>query len=1177
MMRRMLCMLVMSCVLVRMAFAAENLEKNFLTPPDSAKPWVYWFFMNGNITREGITADLEAMQRVGLGGGVWLNLDFRIPTGLVQNVPYFSDEWRGLLGHAVSESDRLGLQMSTFSSDGWSGTGGPWITPDNAMQRLTWSETCVQGAGRRQVELARPATNIGFYRDVAVIAFPTPEGEGDKEQRPRLTTNVPGFNAALLADGDAAKRVNITRPKGGEISVQWEFSEPFAARSVTLEGLALSSQTAPRSAQLLASDNGSDYRPVCRIGFAWRGRFGSVTAAFRGTRARFFRLLFGKADFPDDHLQVSEVSLRGAGRINAWEGKAGFVSISGHGGGPGGPAFYEERMAAGLAPVSRGSVAGSDEAPAIPSDGVIDLSQSMDASGRLEWDMPEGRWTILRVGYTPTGAGARPATEAGKGLECDKLSPRGVEAAFQAVMVKLLKQMGPLAGKTFTEAFIDSWEMGDQNWTAAFREEFKQRRGYDMTTWLPVMAGGRIVGSRDQSERFLWDLRRTIADLMAENFWGRMNQLCHEHGIRLQAEPGGLQQYMYDPIVYQKQVDVPMGEYWTGGPRVDCRTAASAGHLYGKPVIGVEIFTSGQGNWRDDPYSLKALGDHAFCLGMNQYLIHRYTHQPWQNLSPGMTFAKYGINFERTNTWWEQSADWIAYITRCQYLLRQGSFVADVVSLIGEGAPSYLGWSDQLSVPVPSGYDYDGCDAEAVIRLLSVENGRLVTPSGMSYRMLLLPDRDVMTPALARRVCDLVRDGATVVGPRPARSPSLSGYPKCDEEVRELAKEVWGDCDGQRVKEHAFGKGRVVWGKSFGDMASGLGLTPDFEYLVDGKPVTLRYIHRRTVDADIYFVSNPEDRPVEARCAFRVTGKAPELWRADTGDRIMAAVFEETPQQTFLPIRFDPHGSTFVVFRREPVGAAVTAVRRDGQSVFASTENTTPEQRMIELERTADGHLMATIAENGRYVLEMVDGKSVELSVATIPAPMSIGGAWELRFPEGRGAPDRITLDSLGSWTGDSRPGVKYFSGTAIYTKGIDIPAALLGEGKRLALDLGAVKNLAEVSLNGRRLGVLWKPPFSVDISAVAKPGVNRLEVHVTNLWANRLIGDEQAPAESSWKGEGAIAEWPTWVAGDGPRPTNAGRYAFTTWKHYAKDSALLESGLLGPVRLVSARREEVK
>lgn len=1064
------------------AFAADTLRQGFQNPPDSARPWVYWFWLNGNITREGITADLEAMKRVGIGGVLIMEVDQGAPVGPVD---FMGDRWREMFGHVVTEAQRLGLEVNMNNDAGWNGSGGPWIRPEQSMQKVVFTEIEVEGPKRFEGEIKQPETVAGYYRDIAVLAFPSPGGY-----------RIPHIN------GKAAYTI-------------------------------------------------------------------------------------GSAGPADDQLTPEMI---------------------------------------------------------IPSDRIVDVSGRTDASGRMTWDVPAGKWTIMRIGHTSTGAVNAPAPETGRGLECDKLSKEGIEANFQGMMAKLIADNAPLAGQALAATHVDSWENGSQNWTARMREEFAARRGYNMTPFLPVMLG-RVVGSLDASERFLWDLRRTVSELVVENYAGHMHKLASERGLRFTIEAYGCP---CDSIPYAGQCDEPMGEFWTpGGTAMEtCRGMASAAHAYGKAIVGAEAFTAGDHErWREHPASIKALGDRAFCEGINRFVFHRYAMQPWEPArAPGMTMGPWGQHYERTQTWWEQSTGWHEYLSRCQYMLRQGLFVADICYLQPE-APPY-----GMSIHPQRGYNWDECSSEVVLDRMSVKNGRIVLPDGMSYRVLVLQTQ-VMTPRLLTKIGDLVRAGATVIGPRPARSPSLSGYPECDAEVKRIADELWGGSD--EPGERRVGRGRVVLGSSPEKVLAQSGVGPDF---TSGHH--LRWIHRSAGGTEIYFVANSGPSSVTTTATFRVSGKVPELWWPDTGRVERAAMYEENKGSTSVVLPLGPSGSVFVVFReRAGQSSPVTAVSRDGARVLsaaaeppakieikratygilddpartrdvrekaqrkvdggeysfqvaAMAEGDDPAVNIVKtlvVEYTVDGknftgratdpefidlspfaaapvppcevrcqgsRTLLTAWERGAYKVTRA-AKQIGLNVTSLPAPIVVGGSWTVEFPKGWGAPESVQFPKLISWTEHRDPGVSYFSGTATYRTSFDVPEDVLGKGRRLRLDLGEVEVIAQVRLNGKDMGVLWKAPFAVDVDGLVKPGANELEVRVTNLWPNRMIGDEQLPEDSDRHPNGTLKSWPKWLDEGKPSPT--GRFTFTSWRMWRKGDALLRSGLIGPVTLRVGQEAEVR
>lgn len=1070
----------------------DALAEAFRNPPASAKPHTWWHWMNGNVTKEGLRADLEAMKEVGIGGAQMFTVDQGIPHGPVD---YNSQNWRDMTAYAVEQANRLGLELCIHNCAGWSSSGGPWITPENAMQVVAWSTVDVHGPSHFSQELPpikapQVYAKVDYHKDIVAFAFPTPKD-----------------------------------------SKKWDH---------------------------------------------FLGKTGVVR---------------------EDGLQVDTTE------------------------GPGGDP--------------------------IPAADFVKLRP--DADGKLDWDVPAGDWTILRIGHVPTGKDNHPAPPEGDGLEVDKLSRSALDAHWAGMMAKVIEQCGPLAGKVLNNSLIDSYEVGSQNWTPKMLFEFKNRRGYDMEPWLPVIAGFPVE-SREKSERFLWDLRRTIADLYAENYFGYFGELCHKAGMKFSTEPYG--NGGFDSLTSGGKADIPMGEFWIGGGAMDTtRCAASVGHTYGRPVIGAESFTADdvRGKFLEEPYAIKALGDQVFCNGINRYIFHRYAAQPWLDLKPGMTMGPWGTHLERTQTWWTEAATWMKYIARCQYLLQQGTFVADTLYYTGENSPVDWVYGPNRNPKPPAGHDYDSCDT-TILNRIAVRDGKLELPSGMSYRVLVLPETVFMTPAVAERIKKLVEQGATVVGPKPTQSPSLNDYSQGDAAVRQIGDEVWGSVDGKQVKEHAFGKGRTIYGRPMEDVFAELKILPDFEFHGLSGRAKLVSIHRHIGDADVYFVSNQNYQPTSVDCTFRVNGKAPELWHADSGDTEMAPVYRFVGSRTTVPLNLGPAESVFVVFRRPASGDHLTSfgsqsnalvvkapqitikkaryesadgqgadvtdqvarMVKEGQSEIAATNDNFGDPavnivKRLVVEYTIDGKPMKQmVAENetlvlvsspklpadtsytlrnagrkviltawkaGKYSSETSKGRRFQVTVKDVPKPVDLSNGWHLSFPPKWGAPSSVELSKLISWPESKDNGIKYFSGSAVYSKNFDVPSSMIG--KPVMLDLSRVKNFATVSLNGQQLEVLWKEPFAVDVSHALKQGKNHLEIKITNLWPNRIIGDEQLEPDVEWKGV-TLKEWPSWVYSREPRP-KTGRYTFVTWKFWNKDSPLLESGLIGPVMLRVGKTQVIR
>ncbi len=1135
---------------------ADELEAGFASPPAEARPRTWWYWMNGCVTKEGITADLEAMKAAGLAEAQMFTVqqhmigtDGRPVQG---DVLFMSPRWREMVRHALVECHRLGLEFTVLTCEGWGQGGGRWVKPAESMQKVVWSTAQVVGGRTVPLAIERPMPEPHHYTDIALLGFPTAPGE-ESERPPLLSASatVTRLSARSIAE-------QVARPAGGYGGAPSEDSEPplltmplstpgkpqwvlldygesrvFSSVFIAMNHMrdvpdpenwgdspyldaagkqALARLSGPRYWELQSSDDGRNFRSVGRI--STHG-----TTSFPETRARYFRLWLPVPPplqkplplSPAEPMEFTHLHLAGP-RLDRPEFRNG--------------QYVDWRVR---------EFSGQD----VPAANVVARAQIVDLTGLTSWDAPPGNWTLLRLGHAATGVHIA-ASRLG-GLEADKLSRQAVLNHLDNGMIgTVLTDAGPLAGRTLKHIVCDSWERGYENWTPLMREEFARRRGYAIEPWLPALTG-RVVESVEASERFLWDFRRTIADLLAENYYGTLREYANRRGLTIYAEATGHgMPAIADQLQCKGRTDFPMGEFWAGRPHLDdAKEAASAAHIYGQNIAATESFTSIPqfAGWRREPVLFKAEGDLRLCVGINRLCFQCFAHQPWLDRVPGMSIGRWGSNLERNNTWWRPAAAaWISYLSRSQFLLQRGRFVADVVYFYGEDAPVDFRFS-RLKPEMPAGYDFDVCNAE-ILRRFTVKDGSLELPSGMRYRVLVLPENDRMTLETLQVIQALVRHGATVMGPRPNLSPSLVGWPDADRTLQTIAAEVWGDCDGRTVTSHRYGKGQVVWGRS---LAEALGTAPDF--MSDDR--NLRFIHRREDGTEIYFVSNQSDRATVARCTFRTTGKVPELWQPDTGRRETTAMYAEHNGRTTLPLALDPFGSVFIVFRRpSQPGQAIASIRSGRRAEFSVASGRG--EFLVAPPVLTDTHTTVAVWEPGRYEIALSGGRIHRVGVAALPAAQEIAGPWEMRFPPDLDAPAMATLPRLMSWTESAEDGIRHFSGTAVYLKTIHVSSEQKELGSRLYLDLGEVKNVCEVTLNGRDLGVLWKPPFRVDITAAARVGENRLELKVTNLWPNRLIGDQHRPVEK--------------------------RITWASYNHFRADDPLLPSGLLGPVVLRTAR-----
>jgi hypothetical protein len=1068
------------------------LDNGFKNPPESAKPRTWWHWTNSNVTKEGITRDLEWMKRAGIGGMMLADVASGQGQVVEKKIFFRSPEWLDAVRHTASEAERLKLEMTIFSSAGWSLTGGPWVKPEQAMKKLVWSEMSLKGPLNFVGNLPSPPSVEGpirnlsraarvsdsdprFYKDCIVLAFPTPDNEiAVNESVPVVTTGAGVINAQPLTDEDLSTSMVLRSGKDRTLVwVQFSYEKEFTARSVSM-----ANRAGIPVGRLAVSSDGQNFRTVATLPGAQLYRSGKVeTISFPETSAKFFRFEFTGAPMkpgevmaetstlPDSVYTFSELKLSAGARINRWEDKAGFYHL-----------FNYD-------PVESGEVSASS--PIDPST-VINLTSLLMSDGSIEWKVPVGNWTIMRFGYSLTGAKNRPAVPAGSGYEVDKLSREHTEAYIKEYTAPIASALGALYGKSLQAVMLDSWEAGMQNWTDNMLAEFRKRRGYDLMPFLPCLAG-RVMGNSEISDRVLWDFRRTLADMFAENHYAILTEFLNKQGIKTYGEASGVSlEILEDALLCKKYVDIPMGEFWNRAlhPELmyyqDIRGAASASHIYGKSITAAESFTGGG---FESPNTLKKIGDYWLSQGVNRFVFHTSAHQPLDT-KPGNTMV--GTHINRNITWAEQAAPFMTYLARNSYMLQQGKFVADLAYLLDEGAPSTMPiWGTGLNPAPPEGYDFDYVNADVLINRMSAgADGRILMPDGMSYAVLVLPNTNRMTLPVLKKINELVKAGATIIGPKPERTPGFTGYPGSEKILEELVEAVWGDLDGVSRTRRLYGKGKVFWGTPVKTVLDLNKIQPDFEYgkILDSK---IDWIHRRTEEADIYFIVNSTDLPLETEIRFRVEGKEAELWDPASGN-VQTTAYLLSGKRTVVPVNLTERQSAFIVFRNK-------------------TD---------------------------------IPSKSI-----TRPDPVlniDITGPWEVSFPSGLGAPEKISIDTLKSWTLNNDEGVKYFSGTATYSSTFEVSKSFLEKGNRFILDLGKVGDMAAVSVNGSESVLLWKAPFHTDLTGLIRKGTNKIEIKVTNQWTNRLAGDMKLATGKK------ILNSPLFV----------------------RASVLNESGLIGPVKI---------
>ena len=696
---------------------------------------------------------------------------------------------------------------------------------------------------------------------------------------------------------------------------------------------------------------------------------------------------------------------------------------------------------------------------------VIDLTAQMNAEGQLDWaDAPAGTWTILRIGYTCTRAAISTASRSWTGNVMDYMSPEAFDYYWETVIAPILQAAGERhVGSTLKYMETDSWECGGMNWTDAFANEFSAYCGYDLKPFLPLVAG-HIVKDIDTSNAFLADFRKTIGHLIATHHYKRFAEYAHAHHMGILPESAGPHAGPFDGIKNYGFSDIMMSEFWAPSPhrprvhdRFFIKQASSAAHIYGKPIVGAESFTTIGPHWNDELWhDQKPAFDHEVCAGLNRVYLHTFTCSPASEGIPGQEYFA-GTHINPRLTWWQQSAPFIDYLRRVQMLAQTGKFEADVLYYYGDHVPNVYPFKQADLPGALPGFDYDVTD-ETILLQLTVKDGYVTTPSGCAYRVLVLPGHHVLSLAALKKVESLASAGACILGPKPLKAVSLVGGTECAAEFKQIADKLWGTTPDS-VGQQAYGKGRIAWGQTAREWLLAQNLSPDFSLTDAPNQADFEYIHYRNDSSHIYFVSNQTAERRAIRAHFRVNGLQPELWDAVTGEITEAKAFEQQPSGTTVPLTLEPYASLFVVF-----------------------------------------HQPISPKEQGTERANMPDYQPVQ----------TLAGAWTVHFDPAWGGPESVVFPKLTDWTTSSEPGIKYYSGTARYEKSFVTDFTPLPSA-RYFIQLENVKDvgIASVCLNRKELGITWTKPFRIEITDALQQGENHVAIEVTNSWYNRVAGDE--------------------------------------------------------------------
>lgn len=1066
--------LILSLTLSLFCFSANSAQKNtfssvesgFVNLPDSLQTSIYWYWMSDNISKEGVIKDLKAMKSVGINRAFIGNIGGQgVPYGKVK---IFSTEWWDILHTALKTATELNIEIGIFNSPGWSQSGGPWVKSEQSMRYLNSSE--VEVVGPKKFSAKIPVPNKDF-QTVSVIAYKLPAKveKAYNTFNPKVVSEPKIASVNNIIDGDFNTSLALEAKKS--LTIDFTTKNPFTARSLFIK-----TAEKPIIAQAeLYVQEGTTYRLIKQFEID-RSRFNinvgfepnaPIVISIPKTVSTNFRIVFNKVTVAGE---IAEINFLSNPMIERFPEKSLAKMFQT-------PLPYWNEYMWDVQPEV-------DKSLSIDSKTAVDITKFRAADGTITWKVPAGRWKIMQTGMTSTGQTNGPASPEGEGLETDKMSKKHIAAHFDAFLGEIQRRIPAEDRKTWKVVVQDSYETGGQNWTDGMTEDFLARYGYSPLPFLPVLKG-HVVDSRDRSDRFLWDLRRLVADKISYDYVGGLREVSHKHGLTTWLENYGHWGFPGEFLQYGGQSDEIGGEFWSEGSLGDIenRAASSCAHIYGKTKVSAESFTCGGQAYSRYPATMKQRGDKFFTEGINNTLLHLFIQQPDER-QPGIN-APFGNEFNRHNTWFKDMDLFVKYLKRTNFMLQQGKYVADAAYFIGEDAPKMTGVCDPA---LPKGYSFDYMNAEVIMTRMRVKDGKMVLPDGMTYSVLVLPKLETMRPEVLQKIKELVTQGAVVLGPAPKYSPSNQNFPHADLQVQKIATELWGNVDGVNVKSAKVGKGMILSGMEMQEVFDLLKIVPDCKIANDDASL---FIHRRVADGEIYFISNQTNKTITIQPEFRVTSKSPELWSSVTASMRNLPAYEIKEKTTIVPLKLEAFESQFIVFRKD-----------------------------------ADKGNNLTLAHN------FPDGKVIA----------DLNENWTVTFDkEKRGVKQPVQFKELTDWTLSTNDSIKYYSGTAIYTKILKIPQALSTSAKYM-LNLGNLTCMAKVKINNQYVGGVWTAPYKLDVSSALKMGENSIEISVVNNWMNRIIGDLKLP--------------------ENERPT------FNIIMPYNINSALQPSGLFGPVSL---------
>ncbi len=879
--------------------------EEFRTPAKDFRPRVWWHWMNGNITKDGILKDLSWMDRAGIAGFHNFDAGLSTPQIVKDRLIYMTPEWKDAFNYALDIADSLDMEVTIASSPGWSITGGPWVSLEDGEKKIVWREMEIEGGRSFKGALPEPYINSGqyqdicgypaephkfeFYKDLFVLAVKMSDAEASAADiRYDISTSDQGADGSILCDGKLNSSEEIKPDGSGKAWIQFGFDGPQAIRSMTFI------QTSRIPVELLCSDDGEEFRTVMSDIPMSKGDIVNMTMIdIPRTEAKYFRIAAKDAG---ECLAVNEAKLDPFSVVNMSQEKTGlFVTYT----------------------VSD-NYPTPDDADAVQPEDIIDITAHCK-DGMLEWKVPEGRWKIFRFGYNLLGRRNGPASPEATGLEVDKLDADAVRRYYDNYLGMYQEASGGRLGTAINCLMIDSYESGRGTWAVNMEQEFQRRRGYKLRPWFPALAG-MVIGSAEETEQFLFDWRTTLGELIAENHYDIVNGMLERYGMTRYTESHEERRaFVGDGMMVKRKADIPMSAIWARyragwhssypTAEADVRESASVAHIYGQNICAAESFTTngrigkedGFGAYQCCPANLKPLADAAMACGLNRFVVHCSVHQPCDDKVPGLGLGTYGQWFNRHDTWAEEASSWTDYLSRSCYALQQGRWVADIAYFYGEDKNVTQRFFDERIV-IPSGYNFDFVNADIILNVFKLDGDALVTDSGMRYRMLVLDDqlKYISFPVL-KRILKFAKAGVLISGDKPVAKAGRAGSSRRFEKI---VSRIWDA-----------GRPNVFTGRPLEEYLMAGGVSRDADFSSEGD-ADIRFVHRSLEDGELYWIANITPEYRDFTVSLRTDGKKPEIWHADSATRSEVS-YRMEGGRTLVDLKMVPDDAQFILLRED--------------------------------------------------------------------------------------------------------------------------------------------------------------------------------------------------------------------------------------------------------------------